>query len=95
MNVVFSCTEENCCIVLENMLGILDTLHLSAEHSIIASDVKLYLTVFLWCLNRALIFNLFGSFQISVTVDWETIMKIPTGDSSPLSGVKATAAGIK
>ncbi|KYO31234.1 hypothetical protein Y1Q_0016555 [Alligator mississippiensis] len=33
--------------------------------------------------------------QISVTVDWETIMKIPTGDSSPLSEVKATAVGIK
>ncbi|XP_077690145.1 trinucleotide repeat-containing gene 6C protein-like [Eretmochelys imbricata] len=39
-----------------------------------------------------------GSAQVStilVTVVWETIMKIPTGDSSPLSEVKPTAAGIK
>lgn len=33
--------------------------------------------------------------QILVTVDWQIIMKIPTGDSSPLTEVTPTAAGIK
>lgn len=34
-------------------------------------------------------------FQILVIVDWQSIMKIPTGDSSPRTEVKPTAAGIK
>lgn len=42
-----------------------------------------------------LILNVFHVFQISVTVDWQITMKVPTGDSSPRTEVKPAAAGIK
>lgn len=42
-----------------------------------------------------LILNVFGVFQILVTVDWQITMKVPTGDSSPRTEVKPAAAGIK
>lgn len=42
-----------------------------------------------------LIPNLRHLLQISVTADWQIIMKVPTGDSSPLTAPTRTAAGIK